>query len=373
MQDVGTLIIGLLLVSSGSVLIQEVNAEPTISCGTTIASDTFLTHDLLDCSGDGIVVGADGITLDCQGHKLSGTRTLSAGVLISNRTSVTVRNCEVENFYHGVQLYSTTMSRILENSAIGDEEAGFFLWNSNNNTISSNKSSFSGDGFRLLDSSNNTLLLNAAINNVNAGFQLDGDGAAGNNTLDSNLAEENGNGVLMVVSLNDTVRSNTVEDSTTVGIFMEESTGYLIYNNAFINCRNAEDSGSLGSWNITKTEGTNIVGGGILSGNYWSDYNGTDIDGDGLGDSPYLIQLRYGYPSSIDYLPLVSSATLRHQVKVLVTASPGGTVSYAFDGGSGSIVGGTSKVILAAVGCSLLLTALPDSGGGFSTWSVTSG
>jgi PKD repeat protein len=54
-------------------------------------------------------------------------------------------------------------------------------------------------------------------------------------------------------------------------------------------------------WNISKTLGTNIIGGPYLGGNYWSDYQGDDNDKDGLGDVSYHVS-----STIIDYLPLVS-------------------------------------------------------------------
>ena len=70
---------------------------------------------------------------------------------------------------------------------------------------------------------------------------------------------------------------------------------------------------------------------------------------------------------------VVSPEAGTHSAKVLITASPGGVVSYAFAGGSGNIGGGTSKVISVAVGNSLSLTAAPSYGSTFSTWSFTTG
>jgi hypothetical protein len=38
----------------------------------TITRDTTLDSDLLDCRGDGTVIGADNITLDLNGHAIAG-------------------------------------------------------------------------------------------------------------------------------------------------------------------------------------------------------------------------------------------------------------------------------------------------------------
>jgi len=51
------------------------NVDPafadTLACGQVITANTVLENDLLDCPGDGIVIGADGITLDLNGHTVS--------------------------------------------------------------------------------------------------------------------------------------------------------------------------------------------------------------------------------------------------------------------------------------------------------------
>jgi nitrous oxidase accessory protein len=77
---------------------------------------------------------------------------------------------------------------------------------------------------------------------------------------------------------------NTVSNNDYVGIELYSSNTNPIYSNYFDNAINAYDS-SNNIWNISKTPGTNIIGGSWLGGNYWRDYAESDTDGDGLGDT----------------------------------------------------------------------------------------
>ena len=80
-----------------------------VRCGDMITADTTLDADLLDCPNNGIVIGADGITLDLNGHTIDGDNALADpcpedafcdfgiandghnGVRITNGTVATVR------------------------------------------------------------------------------------------------------------------------------------------------------------------------------------------------------------------------------------------------------------------------------------------
>ena len=46
-----------------------------VGCGDTITTDTTLDSDLVNCPNNGIIIGADNITLDLNGHTIDGDGT----------------------------------------------------------------------------------------------------------------------------------------------------------------------------------------------------------------------------------------------------------------------------------------------------------
>ena len=75
--------------------LQEEEKVYAIACGETITANTTLTADLVSCTGGGLIMGADSITLNCNGFTIGGT---GVGVTITNRISTVVENCIFDGF-----------------------------------------------------------------------------------------------------------------------------------------------------------------------------------------------------------------------------------------------------------------------------------
>jgi hypothetical protein len=80
-------------------------------CGDTITQDTTLTSDLGPCPENGLVIGADNITLDLGSHTVTG-QSGGVGVIVKDRRGVTVRNGTIKSLGTDVLLGRFTPSYI---------------------------------------------------------------------------------------------------------------------------------------------------------------------------------------------------------------------------------------------------------------------
>jgi parallel beta-helix repeat protein len=92
----------------GAFLAFSPSAIAEVHCGETITQDTRLDSNLVNCPGDGIVIGADGVTLDLNGYTLDG-RGGGTGVSASGHRDVAVRRGSIQGFADGV-----TFARVRE-------------------------------------------------------------------------------------------------------------------------------------------------------------------------------------------------------------------------------------------------------------------
>ena len=156
-------------------------------CPRTIRKDTTLA---CDCTNS-IRIAANNITLDCAGHTLTGSGR-GNGILLSRRTGVTVKNCNITKFSNGVALRRSHKNTFTNNNSFGNTR----------------------DGFDLNDSNENNLIGNLSTKHVRSnGIELDG---CNKNNLNKNVVKENQDGIDLNQSkeniMTENVASNNLRD-----------------------------------------------------------------------------------------------------------------------------------------------------------------
>jgi parallel beta-helix repeat protein len=196
----------------------KISAE---GCGQTITAATVLTHDLGPCVGDGIIVGANNVTLDLGGHRVFGFPDpgdgKEAGIRLPNRTGVTVSNGTVSDFDAGVAVYggrANTVTNMTVRDNVGPDTVfgaelgdGIFLFDSAANRIIGNTVTGNGifDGIGVWGPASRRNRIEG--NTVTGSIGPSDRGPAGHGII-VNGADQNSGSIIGTVVSNNTVRGN---------------------------------------------------------------------------------------------------------------------------------------------------------------------
>lgn len=326
----------------------------------TIENNVYtLTGDLTNTT---VKIERDGIILDGAGHSIIGNDSnFHAGVDISNRTGITVKNLVIKQFGTGILMDNASKNTLTENK-IPTYQA-FSMINADNNIIVGNTATnvgygivgtgsynqitdnnfdsnpSDGDygmGISLESSNNNTL----SRNNISRGTGINL-ARCHNNTISNNTIIGGGTGITLTMSscnlvfrniitsvgstalhfssecFNNFIFENTFERNTCAIALcyysVEEARPENVYNNtlyrnSFVNNVN----------NVRSAKGTpvNYWDNG-QEGNFWSDYEGIDRNNDGKGDTPYSID-----ENNQDNHPLMAPYSVENDAVALPQTEP---------------------------------------------------
>jgi parallel beta-helix repeat protein len=329
------------VVSAADIFVGPSETYTTIQSAVTAANpfDTIIVRDgtyteNIDVTVDNVTIRSENGSANCFVNASDqNDHVFSVTADWVNISGFTVQGA-TGTYKAGIYLNNVDHCTISENTA-SYNNYGIFLGYSSNNNLTGNTASNNYDGIYLYTlSNNNNLTGNTANSNEWHGIVLE---SSGTNNLTGNIANSNiYGGIFLYSSSTNTLTGNIANSNIYGGIFLEYSSSNFIYNNYFNNTQNAWDSGN-NVWNVTKTAGTNIIGGSWLGGNYWSDYAGMDTDGDGLGNTKVPYNSSGDIQNGGDYLPLTSVGEAPKPVHNLITGENFSTIQAAIDASNTTI------------------------------------
>jgi parallel beta-helix repeat protein len=239
-----------------------------VSCGDTITSDTKLDSDLVNCPNNGIVIGADDITVDLNGHLIDGDGAEFAGcpedepcdfgVLNDGHDGVTVRDGSVRQFAVGALVFSARHNRVLGISSsrnllfgfvIADsarslvrnssgnrnpapEGDGLGLFGSHDIRILHNSFRRNGLGIHVEDSTDNLIKRNRISRNAEFGIFMQAD----RNRVRRNRCVRNDACIIVALGNLNVIAQNRVSRGA-AGIAVEKGRGNLVARNVVVHTR----------------------------------------------------------------------------------------------------------------------------------------
>lgn len=205
-----------------------------LNCGDTVIVDAKLDADLIDCPGDGISIGADGVALNLNGHTIDGIGQ-GAGVAVRFYRGVTIENGAIREFKQGVVLDNAEEVHV-RGLTLTANERGIDLAITDGSVVEKNLITGSQlDGIRLGLSSGNLIQKNQLVGNVFGIGVADG---SNDNRVTKNQIIDGRVGLFVFNQCDgNSISKNEVSGNSEVGIFVDQNSNRTVFEK-----NNAEDN-----------------------------------------------------------------------------------------------------------------------------------
>ena len=236
-----------------------------------------------DWFGIGISVVANGVNI--QGFTIRGDPGINYGIRLYGSSDCLISENQILPVFEGILLSNGSDRNSIYGNTIyhqAEGEFGISLYDSDRNNISKNQGAM-WNWIKLCRSSSNiisgqdmgglfSLRLISSFNNTIA-----------ENRIDSPYCIE------LLESHNNTIYRNEMKG---MGVFLTNASSNRFYHNNLIS-----------EWQMVHVETPNSINAwdSGCEGNYWAYYNGTDLDGNGISDTPYTVD-----ENNTDHYPLMN-------------------------------------------------------------------
>jgi parallel beta-helix repeat protein len=198
------------------------------SCGATITTNTKLDSDLTNCPSNGIVIGADNITLDLNGHTIGGDGVPAGACFdegicdlgISNdegHAGVTITGGAVRGFDIGISVLGGSENRLQRVASANNSTFGLILGGSAGSRIDHNSSVDDGvSGILLFDSTDSRIDHNSVAGTTGYAMPVSG---SSHNRIEQNVLTGDQHGIIVEESSNDNeIRGNRISHGGSIEV-----------------------------------------------------------------------------------------------------------------------------------------------------------